>query len=767
MNRGLRFSFLLSLIFTFFLPASFVRAQLLPPNLPEQDACHALQLCGNFFSPYSYQTVGLVNDLPFTPCGNGEANSVWFRLEVTSPGILVFKIVPVDTADDYDFAVINLTGGDCSNIQQSQVIRCNFNNNQQPNLFYTGGIVGLNTTSTLTTVAGGANGQPFLQQITAAAGDVYLIMLNNYGHDDCFGSCPGSGFLLDFAGSTAVFNQPAPPKMQEILPVCDMSQKVTLRLSTNVLCNSIAPDGSDFYLTPSGTIQSITGINCSGTAGYTDKLNIVFTSPLPNGDYTLHAKTGTDGNTLLGLCNAALQLPDALNFHVGIDPIAYSSLDSPACQHLKINFNTPVACNSIAPDGSDFVIVGPSTVTVASANGPGCVPGGFTSSVVLNLSAPIAVDGLYKIRSRIGSDGNTLNDTCGRILPPQEDLPFRVNSFNKVLQAYPDSTTCSIGNVITLYSVNNGPAPAGGFSYHWIPGTGLSDPTSPTTELTVPNMRNFYVLETIDANGCYLRDSATIIVMPFVGNVVPEKTSICLDDPFTIKATGGAQYSWYDNPGLTGTPSTLNCNTCSDPQALPPLGVNNYYVVITNSDGCTDTLISQLTVNPKPTIKSYPADTTIKYGSSVQLNAYGGTFYTWTPTGTLSDGFSGSPVATPKETTAYVVTGANEFGCLAMDTSLVRVDFRSPVVIPNAFSPNGDGLNDVFGVQNLKFQRLLEFRVFDRWGKQVFETTNVAKGWDGTLNGKALNQDVYYYIIRLGYADDYTETFRGDVTLIR
>ncbi|WP_118953449.1 gliding motility-associated C-terminal domain-containing protein [Taibaiella helva] len=765
MNRGLRFSFLLT--FCTLLLAGTSRAQLLPPNLPEQDACNALQLCGNFFSPYSYQTVGLVSDLPFTPCGNGEANSVWFRLEVTSPGILVFKIVPVDTADDYDFAVIDITGGDCANIQQSQVIRCNFNNNIQPNTYYNGGVVGLNTTSTLTTVFGGAYGQPFLQQITANAGDVYLIMLNNYGHDDCFGTCPGSGFLLDFTGSTAVFNQPAPPEMLELLPVCDMSQEVTLKLSTNVLCSSIAPNGSDFFLTPSGTIQSVTGINCSGTAGYTDKIKVTFTSPLPNGDYSLHAKTGTDGNTLLGLCNAALQLPDSVNFHVGIDPITYVSLDSPACQRLKINFNTPVACNSIAADGSDFTILGPSSVVIASAAGPGCVPGGFTSSVVLNLSAPIAVDGLYKIRSKIGTDGNTLNDTCGRILPPQQDLPFKVNSFNGVLQAYPDSTTCAIGDVVNLYSVNHGPAPAGGFSYHWTPATGIADPSSPNTQLTVPGMRNFYVLETIDANGCYLRDSAHLIVTPFVGQINPEKTAICLDDPFTIHASGGSQYAWYDNPGFTGVPSTLNCNDCAGPQALPPLGVNNYYVVITSSEGCKDTLKSEITVNPKPTIESFPVDTTIKYGSSIALQAFGGTFYTWTPSGTLSDGLSASPMATPKETTAYVVTGANEFGCLAMDTSLIRIDFRSPVLVPNAFSPNGDGLNDVFGVQNFKFQKLLEFRVFDRWGKQVFETTNPAKGWDGTINGKPANQDVYYYYIRLGYADDYVETFRGDVTLIR
>jgi gliding motility-associated-like protein len=104
---------------------------------------------------------------------------------------------------------------------------------------------------------------------------------------------------------------------------------------------------------------------------------------------------------------------------------------------------------------------------------------------------------------------------------------------------------------------------------------------------------------------------------------------------------------------------------------------------------------------------------------------------------------------------------------MSTDTAVVNIDFRDITFLPNAFSPNGDGLNDVFKIGNINFRRLVEFRIFDRWGKQVFETTNREEGWNGMVGGKAVNSDVYYYIIRLGYADEMVETFKGDVTLIR
>lgn len=289
-------------------------AQLLPANQPEQDACGALVLCGgSFSSPYSYQGLGATNNLTNTPCGAGEANSVWLKLTASTSGTMVFTISPISTQDDYDFAVLNVTNTTCNSINQSHVIRCNFNENGPGS--NVNGVVGLSTSSSQPYVAGGTFGNSYCSAITVSAGQVFLIMINNFGNYATGG--PSSGFTINFAGSTATFNSPPLPKMDSVqAPDCNYKNQVTIKLSTEVKCSSIAANGSDFSISPTGSIQSAQGINCNGTQGYTDRIRLTFTTPLNPGTYTISAKTGTDGNTLLDLCNNALAVPNQVSFTV-------------------------------------------------------------------------------------------------------------------------------------------------------------------------------------------------------------------------------------------------------------------------------------------------------------------------------------------------------------------------------------------------------------------------------------------------------------------
>lgn len=311
MKKLFRFIYLFIGLLICMLPVS---AQLLPVNQPEQNACGALVLCGtSFTSPYSYQGIGTVTDLSTTPCGSGEDNSVWLKLTVSTSGSLVFNLSPVSPQDDYDFAVLNMTNTTCSNLSSANVVRCNFNNNNPGS--NVNGVIGLNSSSLLQYVAGGTTGSSFCQQINAVAGQVYLIMINNFGNYSTGG--PSSGFTISFSGSTATFNSPPPPHFESInTPICNYKNEITIKLTSEVKCNSIAANGSDFYLSPSGTIVSATGINCSGTQGYTDKVKLTFSPALAPGNYVVHAQQGTDGNTLLDLCNNPLPLPDQLSFRV-------------------------------------------------------------------------------------------------------------------------------------------------------------------------------------------------------------------------------------------------------------------------------------------------------------------------------------------------------------------------------------------------------------------------------------------------------------------
>lgn len=89
------------------------------------------------------------------------------------------------------------------------------------------------------------------------------------------------------------------------------------------------------------------------------------------------------------------------------------------------------------------------------------------------------------------------------------------------------------------------------------------------------------------------------------------------------------------------------------------------------------------------------------------------------------------------------------------------------LLIPNAFTPNGDGLHDYFKIANITNEKLIDFKVFNRWGTIMFRTTDPLEGWDGTNKGQAQPMGVYGYVIRIGYADGNVDTYKGTVTLLR
>lgn len=163
------------------------------------------------------------------------------------------------------------------------------------------------------------------------------------------------------------------------------------------------------------------------------------------------------------------------------------------------------------------------------------------------------------------------------------------------------------------------------------------------------------------------------------------------------------------------------------------------------------------------------ADTLIRQGSSVILHAdVVGTIagYQWTPTTGLDNPDIATPTASPDETTIYQQTVTTNAGCTA--SGKVTVQVFHPLQIPNAFTPNGDGKNDVFRVPASNGVNIRNFVVFDRWGTRVFSAQNNAAGWDGTVDGHPQPTGVYVYIIE--YQDPVSGQWlyaKGSVTLIR
>jgi gliding motility-associated-like protein len=175
-----------------------------------------------------------------------------------------------------------------------------------------------------------------------------------------------------------------------------------------------------------------------------------------------------------------------------------------------------------------------------------------------------------------------------------------------------------------------------------------------------------------------------------------------------------------------------------------------------------------MAVHAKPILTDLTPDQSIKYGSSIQLNASGADYYFWMPNnGTLNDPNINAPIATPLDSTTYIVIGTDSAGCRDTATIAISIDYNADVFIPSAFTPNGDGKNDVFRIVNIKYQKLLGFSVFNRWGQLVFYTTNPDQGWDGTFNGIPQNIGTYDYMIVLSLPDGTEKLYKGEVTLIR
>jgi gliding motility-associated-like protein len=244
--------------------------------------------------------------------------------------------------------------------------------------------------------------------------------------------------------------------------------------------------------------------------------------------------------------------------------------------------------------------------------------------------------------------------------------------------------------------------------------------------------------------------SVTVNTVPVAS--VSGDTTVCAGETTILTASGGSGYLW-SNSATSASVSVL------------PLASQYYYVTVSNGS-CSDTDSIFVTVNSLP-LADAGNDTTVYSGTSANLSGSGGQFYLWSPSDGLSCTDCANPVATPDVTTLYtlVVTDAN--GCSSSDEVLVTVEYNcGEVFVPNAFSPNGDGFNDIFVVRGNCIETIT-FRVYDRWGEKVFESQLPGEGWNGEYKGQSVNGGVfsYYYSGTLITGDTFTG--KGNVTLMR
>ena len=241
--------------------------------------------------------------------------------------------------------------------------------------------------------------------------------------------------------------------------------------------------------------------------------------------------------------------------------------------------------------------------------------------------------------------------------------------------------------------------------------------------------------------------SASILIDPAPKLKFDSIPPVCIQEP-TFQITEVSETSGLNVSGIF----LGNGVTASGDFSPTNAGAGNHKIVYkyTATDGCIASDSISIVVNPSPKV-SAGMDLLTCLGFPVQLNATGAATYLWTPATGLDHPDISNPVANIDSTITYIVLGTDQNGCSATDTITVSVTKNAIAgfVVPNAFTPNGDGHNDCFGISKWGPVTINEFTIFNRWGQLVFSTKNPADCWDGSYGGKMQEAGGYPYIIKV------------------
>jgi gliding motility-associated-like protein len=323
------------------------------------------------------------------------------------------------------------------------------------------------------------------------------------------------------------------------------------------------------------------------------------------------------------------------------------------------------------------------------------------------------------------------------------------------------------GYNVTCWNSTDGTAEAmasGGtepFSFAWSNGmnTGQIEDLSPGT----------YIVTVTDGGGCTNTNQVNLTAPLPMDATVEAIAADCYGESdgqvIVTSVNGGAAPYMYS---IGASFSTVN--------QFVNLPEGTYEVTVQDVNGCEWTTTVEVT-EPEEFVVDLGEDVEILLGDSTQLQPL---FY---PGGSVIDTFVWKerevidlePWVTPTETQSYSIVVTNQSGCKAEDMILVRVKKERLVYIPNTFTPNNDGFNDIFWIQTGRgVASINNFRIFSRWGELVYEnlTPQVGityadpnNGWDGKLNGEPMNPGVFVYVVEVTFIDGSVEIYKGDVTL--
>ncbi|MGB8190581.1 MAG: gliding motility-associated C-terminal domain-containing protein [Chitinophagaceae bacterium] len=434
---------------------------------------------------------------------------------------------------------------------------------------------------------------------------------------------------------------------------------------------------------------------------------------------------------------------------------------------IRITNNAPGGCgNDIALDDITFRPCGPA-VTAALA-----ITGGTSTTICAGDNTSFLLSGQYPggytnpaFQWQVSLNDGPFTDIPGANANQYLRMPTGVGKYAYRLSAAESenlaSLNCRVASNIITIEVNPLPViqvtaqmqvcygadvtfmASGGSTYEW---TGPNGFTSSAAQPVIDDVdfadAGIYSVRVITDKGCSLSASGNLQVNPPVTAAVSGNNSICEGNSTLLQASGGSIYTWTPAVGLSSA-------SAPDPIASP-LDTTLYKVKVTSQFGCSDSTEIQVNVWKKPIANAGP-DKLTREGVPVLLTGTAaGTdvSYFWTPSIGLSDANILQPQALLFDEQQFTLHVVSNLGC-GSSTDNVIVKVFKKVVVPNAFSPNNDGINDLWQIPMLLSYPSPEITVFNRYGQPVFRNKGYSTPWNGTYNGKKLPVGTYYYVIDL------------------
>ena len=354
--------------------------------------------------------------------------------------------------------------------------------------------------------------------------------------------------------------------------------------------------------------------------------------------------------------------------------------------------------------------------------------------------------GPYKVYAQ---DAYHCIDSFSGIVPLSIDLTLTM----------PNDTTICQGTRGVLLPTTNATI------FAWTPAAGLSN-TAIADPVASPTTTTTYKLNVV-LGVCPDSGTVTVNVLPAPIAAAVSPVGTCYGKSVELKGSGGASYQW--------SPSTYLSNPeQQDPIMVNPHSSETYQLTVVGANGCTSLEPATVVVNVVPPLKVFAGDdTSVVVGQTVPLDAVdvdnvGFTQYAWTPVTGLSNANIIDPTALVNASITYTVTATAPDGCQGVDSMTIKAfTTQADIFVPNAFTPNNDGHNDLLRAIPIGISEFKYFTVYNRWGQQVFSTTNASLGWDGTLSGHTLLPGTFVWVAAgLDYTGRLVQR-KGVVLLIR